>query len=43
VALAARNEAGVMVDGPYEWDAPFEPLFRETSPEQQRDYQLKRG
>jgi hypothetical protein len=41
--LANTNEAGLIVDGPYAWGAPFEPLFRETNPEQQREYQLRKA
>lgn len=43
LALASRDEAGLSVDGPYDWGTPFEPLFRETNPDQQREYQLKKA
>jgi hypothetical protein len=43
LGLAQRDEPGLLVDGPYDWGHPFAPLFRETSPEQQREYQLKKA
>lgn len=39
VKLAANDEPGVLVDGPYEWGQPFAPLFREST----REYQLKKA
>jgi hypothetical protein len=41
--LATRDEPGLLVDGPYEWSEPFQPVFRETNKEQQREYQLKKA
>jgi len=43
LALAARNEAGLLVDGGYDWGVPFEPSYRESNPEQQREYQLRKA
>jgi hypothetical protein len=43
LTLARRNEPGMLVDGDYDWGAPFVPLFRETNSEQQRAYQLKKA